>query len=94
MLHLRNCTVAGSAPVIVFGKNTGGGSRIIIDIYFILNLYIMNNIINSSVVYDITSYNLTSNNTTVLSAFKESGTTTLNNVVINGSLNSSNFINK
>ena len=27
MLHLGNCTVAGSAPVIVFGKNTGGGSR-------------------------------------------------------------------
>jgi hypothetical protein len=27
MLHLGNCTVAGSAPVIIFGKNTGGGSR-------------------------------------------------------------------
>ena len=27
MLHLGNCTVTGSAPVIVFGKNTGGGFR-------------------------------------------------------------------
>ena len=27
MLHLGNCTVLNSAPVIVFGKNTGGGSR-------------------------------------------------------------------
>ena len=27
MLHLGNCTVAGSAPVIIFGKNTGGGAR-------------------------------------------------------------------
>ena len=27
MLHLGNCTVAGSAPVIVFGKNKGGESR-------------------------------------------------------------------
>ena len=27
MLHLGNCTVPGSAPVIVFGKNTGGGYR-------------------------------------------------------------------
>jgi hypothetical protein len=27
MLHLGNCEVNGSAPVIVFGKNTGGGSR-------------------------------------------------------------------
>jgi hypothetical protein len=27
MLHLGNCEVAGSSPVIVFGKNTGGGYR-------------------------------------------------------------------
>ncbi len=27
ILHLGNCTVTNSAPVIVFGKNTGGGSR-------------------------------------------------------------------
>ena len=27
MLHLGNCTVTNSAPVIVLGKNTGGGSR-------------------------------------------------------------------
>jgi hypothetical protein len=27
MLHLGNCTVLNSAPIIVFGKNTGGGSR-------------------------------------------------------------------
>jgi hypothetical protein len=27
MLHLGNCEVVGSAPVIIFGKNTGGGSR-------------------------------------------------------------------
>ena len=27
MLHLGNCTVPGSAPVIVFGKNSGGGNR-------------------------------------------------------------------
>jgi hypothetical protein len=26
-LHLGNCEVTGSAPVIVFGKNTGGGAR-------------------------------------------------------------------
>ncbi len=26
-LHLGNCKVAGSAPVIIFGKNTGGGAR-------------------------------------------------------------------
>ncbi len=27
MVHLGNCTVAGAAPDIVFGKNTGWGSR-------------------------------------------------------------------
>jgi hypothetical protein len=27
MLHLGSCDVVGSAPVIIFGKNTGGGSR-------------------------------------------------------------------
>jgi hypothetical protein len=27
MLHLGNCDVVGSAPVIIFGKNTGGGNR-------------------------------------------------------------------
>jgi hypothetical protein len=27
MLHLGNCTVANSNPVIVLGKNTGGGTR-------------------------------------------------------------------
>jgi hypothetical protein len=27
MLHLGNCTVTGSAPVLVFGKNTGSGFR-------------------------------------------------------------------
>ena len=27
MLHLGNCTVPGSAPVIVFGKNSGWGNR-------------------------------------------------------------------
>ena len=28
MLHLGNCTVPGSAPVIIFGKNvSGGGNR-------------------------------------------------------------------
>ena len=27
MLHLGNCEVVGSAPVIIFGKNTGGGAR-------------------------------------------------------------------
>ncbi len=27
MLHLGNCTVANSAPVIIFRKNTGGGFR-------------------------------------------------------------------
>jgi hypothetical protein len=27
MLHLGNCEVVGSAPVIIFGKNTGGGTR-------------------------------------------------------------------
>ena len=25
MLHLGNCTVTGSAPVIIFGKNNGAG---------------------------------------------------------------------
>ncbi len=29
MLHIGNCTVPGSAPVIIFGKNTGGGNRIV-----------------------------------------------------------------
>ena len=27
MLHLGNCESVGSAPVIIFGKNTGGGNR-------------------------------------------------------------------
>jgi hypothetical protein len=27
MLHLGSCDVPGSAPVIIFGKNTGGGNR-------------------------------------------------------------------
>jgi hypothetical protein len=27
MLHLGNCESVGSAPVIIFGKNTGGGAR-------------------------------------------------------------------
>ncbi len=27
MLHLGNCDVVGSAPVIIYGKNTGGGNR-------------------------------------------------------------------
>ena len=28
MLHIGNCTVSGSAPVIIFGKNlSGGGNR-------------------------------------------------------------------
>jgi len=53
----------------------------------------MNNIINSSGIYDITSYNLTSNNATILSTLNVSGTTTLNNVIINGSFNSNNSIN-
>ena len=53
----------------------------------------MNNNINSSGVYDITSYNLKSNNTTIFSTLNVSGTTTLNNVIINGSLNSTNFLN-
>ena len=53
----------------------------------------MNNIINSSGIYDITSYNLTSNNATILSTLNVSGTTTLNNVIINGSLNSNNSLN-
>ena len=51
----------------------------------------MNNIINSSGVYDINAYNSTSNNATILSTLNVSGTTTLNNVIINGSLNSSIF---
>jgi hypothetical protein len=27
MLHLGNCEVVGSAPVMIFGKNTGGETR-------------------------------------------------------------------
>jgi hypothetical protein len=51
----------------------------------------MDNIISSSGVYDITSYNLKSNNTTIFSTLSVSGTTALNNVISNGSLNSTNF---
>jgi hypothetical protein len=53
----------------------------------------MNQNINSSGIYVVNTYNLTSNNATVLSALNVSGTTTLNNVVIHGSLNFSNSLN-
>ena len=53
----------------------------------------MNKIINSSGIYDITAYNLTANKATILSTLNISGTTTLNNVIMNGSLNSSNSLN-
>ncbi len=53
----------------------------------------MNKIINSSGVYDINAFNSISNKTTIFSFLNVSGTTTWKNVIINGSLNSSNTLN-
>ena len=48
---------------------------------------------NSSGVYDINAYNSISNNTTIFSTLNVSGTTILNYVINNDSLNSTSIFN-
>ena len=52
MLHLGNCESVGSAPVIIFGKNTGGGARNVFmgytdSFFFVIGDYGNTNVTNT-----------------------------------------------
>ena len=69
MLHLGNCTVANSAPVIVFGKNVNGGYRNAFMGYTDTFFFVIGDYGNTNTSNELTQHLAIAYNTPVLPLF-------------------------